>query len=112
MSIARERRTARRSSSSLVVVTSVSRLARRGTPACRWLQSIGVTAFELVYRLPRDGFAISATFEDGQRAMRLVRSKASSYGMNPKKIGIMGFSAGAHLAGMTRCAWMRCCSRR
>jgi acetyl esterase/lipase len=33
--------------------------------------------------------------------MRLVRSKASSYGMNPKKIGIMGFSAGAHLAGMT-----------
>jgi acetyl esterase/lipase len=71
------------------------------TPACRWLQSIGITAFELVYRLPRDGFGVFAPFEDGQRAMRLVRSKASSYGMNPKKIGIMGFSAGAHLAGMT-----------
>jgi acetyl esterase/lipase len=71
------------------------------TPACQWLQSLGVTAFELIYRLPQDGWPPVAPFQDGQRAMRIVRSRAAAYSADPARIGIVGFSAGAHLAGMT-----------
>ena len=46
------------------------------TPTSLWLQSIGVTAFELIYRLPGEGWSRDAPFQDGQRAMRLVRSLA------------------------------------
>jgi acetyl esterase/lipase len=71
------------------------------TPACLWLQSIGVTAFELIYRLPEDGWPPVAPFQDGQRALRIVRSRAASFGIDPGRIGLLGFSAGGHLAGMT-----------
>jgi len=71
------------------------------TPCCQWLRSFGVTAFELIYRLPEDGWPPTAPFQDGQRAMRLVRAAASRYAINPARIGIVGFSAGGHLAGMT-----------
>jgi acetyl esterase/lipase len=70
------------------------------TPTCRWLQSTGGTAFELIYRLPGEGWSRDAPFQDGQRAMRLVRSLAPSYGFDPARIGLIGFSAGGHLAGM------------
>ena len=70
------------------------------SPTSRWLQSIGVTAFELIYRLPGEGWSRDAPFQDGQRAMRLVRSLAPSYGVDPARIGVIGFSAGGHLAGM------------
>jgi len=70
-------------------------------PAARWLQSIGFTVFELIYRLPGEGWSNSAPFQDGQRAMRLIRSSASKYGLNANRIGIIGFSAGGHLAGTT-----------
>jgi acetyl esterase/lipase len=71
-------------------------------PAANWLQEQGITAFELIYRLPEEGWASNnVPFEDAQRAMRLIRSKAAEYGLDPHKIGIMGFSAGGHLAGMT-----------
>ena len=69
-------------------------------PTCRWLQSIGVTAFELIYRLPGEGWSRDAPFQDGQRALRLVRSVAPSYGVDPARTGSIGFSAGGHLAGM------------
>jgi acetyl esterase/lipase len=69
-------------------------------PASRWLQSIGVTAFELIYRLPGEGWSRDAPFQDGQRALRLVRSLAPSYGVDPARSGLIGFSAGGHLAGM------------
>jgi acetyl esterase/lipase len=69
------------------------------TPTSLWLQSIGVTAFELIYRLPGEGWSRDAPFQDGQRAMRLVRSLAPSYGVDPARIGPIGFSAGGHLAG-------------
>ena len=75
--------------------------ATESTPACRWLQSIGVTAFELIYRLPGEGWPPSAPFADGQQAMRIVRAGAASFGLDPGRIGMVGFSAGAHLAGMT-----------
>lgn len=71
------------------------------TPACQWLQSSGVTAFELIYRLPEDGWPPVAPFQDGQRAMRIVRSRAAAYGIAATRIGVIGFSAGGHLAGMT-----------
>ena len=70
------------------------------TPTSRWLQSIGVTAFELIYRLPGEGWPRDAPFQDGQRAMRMVRSLAPSYGVDPARTGLIGFSAGGHLAGM------------
>jgi acetyl esterase/lipase len=69
------------------------------SPTSRWLQSIGVTAFELIYRLPGEGWSRDAPFQDGQRAMRLARSVAPSYGVDPARIGVIGFSAGGHLAG-------------
>jgi len=70
------------------------------TPASRWLQSLGVTAFELIYRMPQDGWHQSAPFEDGQRALRLIRAQAATYGIRADRIGVMGFSAGGHLAGV------------
>ena len=71
------------------------------SPTCRWLQSTGTTAFELIYRLPEDGWPPLAPFQDGQRAVRLVRSRAAGDGFDATRIGIIGFSAGGHLAGMT-----------
>ena len=71
------------------------------TPACRWLQSLGVTAFELIYRLPGDGWPPRAPLQDAQRAMRLVRASVADYGIASDRIGVLGFSAGGHLAGMT-----------
>ncbi len=71
------------------------------TPACQWLQANGVTAFELIYRLPGEGWSRDAPFQDGRRAMRLVRAAAPSYGLAADRIGMIGFSAGGHLAGMT-----------
>jgi len=70
------------------------------TPASRWLQSLGVTAFELIYRLPEDGWPRDAPFQDGQRALRIMRAEAATYGLRADRIGVLGFSAGGHLAGM------------
>jgi acetyl esterase/lipase len=76
-------------------------LVNESTPTCRWLQQIGVTAFELIYRMPGDGWPREAAFADAQRAMRLIRSRAADFGIDAPKLGIIGFSAGGHLAGMT-----------
>jgi len=77
-------------------------LGKESTPAADWLQSHGITAFELVYRLPQEGWrTTNVPFQDAQRAMRIIRSLAAQYGIDPAKIGILGFSAGGHLAGMT-----------
>jgi acetyl esterase/lipase len=70
-------------------------------PACRWLQSLGVTAFELFYRLPQDGWPAVAPFQDAQRAMRIVRAHAAVSGWALQYVGALGFSSGAHLVGMT-----------
>ena len=71
------------------------------TPACQWLQANGISAFELIYRLPEDGWAAAAPFQDAQRAMRLIRARAAGFHIDPTRIGVIGFSAGGHLAGMT-----------
>lgn len=69
-------------------------------PAAQWLQSLGVTTAVVYYRLPADGWSAVSPFQDGQRAMRLMRSKATELSLDPERIGAMGFSAGANVAGV------------
>jgi acetyl esterase/lipase len=66
----------------------------------RRLNGVGVTAFVLRYRLPDEGWArrSDVPLQDAQRAMRLVRANAGRYGIDPSRLGFMGFSAGGHLA--------------
>lgn len=71
-----------------------------GSEICEWLNSIGVTGVLLKYRVPkRPGLEKhTAALQDAQRAVGLVRSRATELGLDPKRIGILGFSAGGHLA--------------
>ncbi len=72
-----------------------------GSDIARWLNSRGVAAFVLKYRLPGARSNIvphKSPLLDAQRAMRLVRHYASAWNIDPGRIGIMGFSAGGHLA--------------
>ena len=71
-----------------------------GTEVCDWLNSIGVTGVLLKYRVPkRAGLEKhTAPLQDAQRALGLVRSRAKELGINPMRIGVLGFSAGGHLA--------------
>jgi acetyl esterase/lipase len=73
-----------------------------GTEICYWLNSIGVTGALLKYRVPkRDGEQRSAAaLQDAQRAMGLLRQQAPELGIDPKRIGVIGFSAGGHLAAV------------
>jgi acetyl esterase/lipase len=67
----------------------------------RWLNSVGVVGIVLKYRLPTGSLRADETplpLRDAQRAIRLVRSRAKELKCNPDRIGIMGFSAGGHLA--------------
>ena len=74
---------------------------KESAPAARWLANRGYTAFELLYRLPNDGWEAGAPFADAQRAMKIVRTRAADFAIDPGTIGIMGMSAGGHLAGFT-----------
>jgi acetyl esterase/lipase len=68
-----------------------------GEQVARWWNSIGVSAFVLRYRLgPKYRHPIE--LGDAQRAVRWVRSRAGQFGVEPDRVGIMGFSAGGHLA--------------
>ncbi|MES2464607.1 MAG: alpha/beta hydrolase [Armatimonadota bacterium] len=75
-----------------------------GIAAARYFNSIGVAAFALKYRLPREeGSVYNMTHprQDGLRAVRLVRSRAVEWGLDPKRIGMVGFSAGGEVVSMT-----------
>lgn len=86
-----------------------------GTEVCDWLTSRGITAVLLKYRVPGTGFYPRAApykksgpyprspyaLSDAQRAIRLVRVNAVAWGIDPKKVGVLGFSAGGHLAAAT-----------
>lgn len=78
-----------------------------GTQVCEWLNSIGVTAALLKYRTPtrdeKENFALPV--QDAQRALGLVRHHAAEWKLDPKRVGLLGFSAGGNLAGHT--AWDR-----
>ena len=71
-----------------------------GTEVCDWLTSIGVTCVLLKYRVPDSGPLpkSSAALEDAQRAVGMVRAHATEWQIDPQRVGVLGFSAGAHLA--------------
>jgi len=63
-----------------------------------WLNELGITGFVLKYRLGSDGYRHPHPLEDVARAVRLVRSRARQWNLDPRRIGVMGSSAGGHLA--------------
>jgi acetyl esterase/lipase len=72
-----------------------------GEDVAKALNEFGITGFVLKYRLPNDSIMedkITGPMQDAQQAIRLIRKQAIAWGLNPNKIGIMGFSAGGHLA--------------
>jgi acetyl esterase/lipase len=73
-----------------------------GTEVCSWLNSIGINAALLKYRVPEPPGAPrhAAPLQDAQRAVGMVRSHASAWHIDPKRIGVLGFSAGGHLAAL------------
>jgi acetyl esterase/lipase len=70
-----------------------------GYSVARYLNSRGITAFVLHYRTARHGNQHPAMIQDLQRSMQIVKENAADYKINPEKVGIIGFSAGGHLAG-------------
>ena len=72
-----------------------------GEEQARWLNALGVTCFILLYRLPGEGWGDRrlVPLQDAQRAMRLIRAGATRYGVDAKRVAVLGFSAGGHLAG-------------
>ena len=72
--------------------------AHEGKDYALWLNEQGITAFVLKYRLGPAGYRHPAMLQDAARAIRLVRAKANEWNLDPKRIGIMGSSAGGHLA--------------
>jgi acetyl esterase/lipase len=73
-----------------------------GTEIAHWLNSIGLTAIIVRYTVPGKS---TAPFRDGQRAMRVVRKNAGQWGLDPYKIGVMGFSAGAYVVARLSTNW-------
>jgi acetyl esterase/lipase len=76
-------------------------LEKEGTRAASWLNSLGVTAFVLRYRLADWGHP--APLQDVRAALRVVRSGASAWSIDPRRVGVLGFSAGGHLAACASC---------
>ncbi len=75
---------------------------KEGTEVAEWLNSLGVSAAVLKYRVPRrdQDTPHVAPLQDAQRALRLMRQHATEWGIDPHRIGILGFSAGGHLTVM------------
>ncbi|WP_420143082.1 alpha/beta hydrolase [Sphingobium sp.] len=72
-----------------------------GTSQAAWLNARGITAFILLYRLPGEGWSgrQDVPLQDAQRAMRIIRDQSVHFAVSKDRIGVMGFSAGGHLAG-------------
>jgi len=82
---------------------SILAMDLEGEEVAAWLNSIGVTGIVLKYRVParKDQPRHLPPLQDAQRAMSLVRSHAKEWNLDPHRIGILGFSAGGHLAAVT-----------
>jgi acetyl esterase/lipase len=72
-------------------------MVKEGSDVANWLASTGVTAFVVQYRLG-PAYHHPVMLDDAQRAIRTVRARAAEWGVNPARVGIIGFSAGGHLA--------------
>ncbi len=98
-------RPARANGSALLVIPgggySLIAMDHEGHAVARRLAAQGWTVFVLLYRLPGDGWAVGpdVALSDAQRAMRLIRARAATYGIRPERVGVLGFSAGGHLCG-------------
>ena len=79
-------------------------ITHEGYRVAEWLSQHGIAGFVLKYRLPNEAgstYTIEGTaLGDMQRAIRTVRARAAEWGIDPQRVGVMGFSAGAHLAGL------------
>lgn len=76
-------------------------MGHEGAAVAKKFNEIGVTAFLVKYRLPSDAIMVDKTIgplQDAERAIQIVRERAAEWGVNPNKVGIIGFSAGGHLA--------------
>lgn len=82
---------------------SILAIEHEGTQVCDYLNSLGVTAVLLKYRVPRRDPENPSVepLQDAQRAMGILRQRAAEFGLKPDRIGILGFSAGGHLSVMT-----------
>lgn len=75
-------------------------LSKEGFHIAQWLNGLGIAAFVLKHRMPGDGHTndTQVPLQDAQRALRLIRFNAESWGVDSSRIGVMGFSAGGHVA--------------
>jgi acetyl esterase/lipase len=79
-------------------------IEHEGTDVCKWLNDLGVTAVLLKYRVPKrpgqtpDNLAM---VQDAQRAIAMIRGMSKELGIDPKRVGMLGFSAGGHLTACT-----------
>jgi acetyl esterase/lipase len=73
---------------------------KEGFETARWLAARGLVVFVLFYRLPASGWAggPDAPLQDAQRAMRVIRQRAATWDLDPAQLGVIGFSAGGHVA--------------
>lgn len=72
------------------------RADHEGGPVAEWLNTLGISAFVLRYRVAP--YQYPRALQDAQRALRTIRSRSEEYGIDPGRLGILGFSAGGHLA--------------
>lgn len=83
---------------------SILAIEHEGTDVCKWLNDLGVTGVLLKYRVPKrekqEPLNLAA-LQDAQRAVSIVRSRAAEWGIDPNRVGILGFSAGGNLAACT-----------
>ena len=71
-----------------------------GLAVAQHFNALGTTVFVLLYRLPREGWGTPhlVAIQDAQRAMRFIRARATDFRIDPERLGVLGFSAGGHLA--------------
>ena len=87
---------------------SILAMAHEGRDYADWLKQRGIVAVIAKYRVSRDdaaGFQFPVPLLDARRAIRTVRARAAEWGVDPSKVGVMGSSAGGHLASMCATMW-------
>lgn len=101
----------------VLAIGAQSTIGRDGADVCRWLTGLGITCLLVKYRVPDTGCnwdpvakrhaapAIPMALQDAQRAIAIVRFRAAEFGVDPRRIGVMGFSAGGNLAVLSSTAF-------